>query len=156
MGWGGLNWDPCARYIWATKQHCICASWKTACLDQTLFWIWWIIFLVWWQHLFDVQTAVILYSKAVDFRPFLVTTLLSSVAAADMFLLFCVQSTVRSPVTVKTYRGGSKEASMLEKTLPYLTGHICTSMAPSVQSHCMRSHSGANPNGSARRFTGHS
>lgn len=73
-----------------------------------------------------------------------------------MFLLVCVQSTVRSPVTVQTYRGGSKEASMLEKTLPYLTGHICTSMAPSVQSHCMRSHSGANPNGSARRFTGQS
>ena len=62
-----------------------------------------------------------------------------------MFLLVCVQSTVRSPVTVQTYRGGSKEASMLEKTLPYLTGHICTSMAPSVQSHCMRSHSGAKP-----------
>lgn len=73
-----------------------------------------------------------------------------------MFLLACVQSTVRSPATVQTYRGGSKEAGMLEKTLPYLTGHICTSMAPSVQSHCMRSHSGANPSGSARRFTGQS
>lgn len=80
----------------------------------------------------------------------------SSVAAADMCLLVGIQSTVRSPVTVQTYRGGSKEASMLEKTLPYLTGHICTSMAPSVQSHCMRSHSGTNPNGSARRFTGQS
>lgn len=80
----------------------------------------------------------------------------SSTAAANMFLVVCFQSTVRSPVTVQTYRGGSKEASMLEKTLPYLTGHICTSMAPSVQSHCMQSHSGTNPNGSARRFTGQS
>lgn len=73
-----------------------------------------------------------------------------------MFLWFCIQSTARTPVTVQTYREGSKEAGMLEKTLPYLTGHICTSMAPSVQSHCMRSHSGTNPSGSARRLTGQS
>lgn len=32
-----------------------------------------------------------------------------------MFLLVCIQSTARSPVTVQTYREGSKEASMLEK-----------------------------------------
>ena len=40
-------------------------------------------------------------------------SVLSSVAAADMFLLVCVQSTVRSPVTVQTYKGrkqGGKHA----------------------------------------------
>ncbi|TNN85520.1 hypothetical protein EYF80_004153 [Liparis tanakae] len=62
-----------------------------------------------------------------------------------MFLLVCVSSTVKSPVSVKTYKGGSKEASMLEKPFQYLKGHICTSMASSVQSHRMQSHSGANP-----------
>lgn len=39
----------------------------------------------------------------------------SSAAAADMFPWACIQSTFRSPVTVQTYREGSKEAGMLEK-----------------------------------------
>lgn len=30
---------------------------------------------------------------------------------------------------------------------PYLAGEVCSSMAPSVQSHCMRSHSGVDPSG---------
>lgn len=42
-----------------------------------------------------------------------------------MFLIVSLKCTVRSPVSVKTYKGGSKEESMLEKNLvifkrPYL------------------------------------
>lgn len=38
-----------------------------------------------------------------------------SAVAADMFLSVCIQSSVRLPASLQTYRGGSKEASMLGK-----------------------------------------
>lgn len=69
-----------------------------------------------------------------------------SVAAADMFLLtlHCTLSGLTVPTGEE-----SKEAGMLEKFAildrAYLHKH-----GPSVQSHCMRSHSGTNPVGQTR------
>lgn len=52
------------------------------------------------------------------------------------------------PGVLTLYRPTGKEARRQACwRKPYLTGHVCSSMAPSIQSHCMRSHSGIDPNG---------